>query len=304
MPVYDHKTGWYGTTLSGFGIFYNKALITRLRLPIPQRWTDLNHPRLTGKVGAADPRHSGSIHLMLEMILQGQGWSKGWGTLTKMVGNIKGFPESSSRAVSEVSEGGALYGLSVDYYAQAQIIEKGANKLGFLYPRDIRVINPDAIGMLKGAPNPSAAKRFMAFTLSDAGQKLWLTPKGRPGGPKEANLVRHSVKPHLYKGIHFKILQNPFSPAMSKGLMSYDAVKGAKRWGILNDLFGTWFITPHKTWVALAKAGKLSPALMTPPVSEAQLFALLPKWQDANFRARTMSAWEKQVMVKLRKAGG
>lgn len=300
MPLYDSVAGWYGTTLSGFGIFYNKMLVNRLRLPVPRNWADLTLPRLSGKVASADPRHSGTIHLMLELILQGQGWDRGWATLAKLVANLKGFPESSSQAVNEVATGGSLYGMAIDFYAQSQIVEKGVDKLAFVYPSDIRVINPDAMGMLKGAPNPAAARRFMAFVMSPVGQKLWLTPKGRPGGPKNFNLVRHSVRPDLYRGIHFAILQNPFGPALSKGLLHYDAVKGSKRWGILNDLLGVWFIQSHKEWVAAGRSGKLSGALLKAPLSEQALLQLLPKWDDAAFRAATMTQWEKQALSRLR----
>ncbi len=303
MPVYDADAGWYGTTVSGFGIFYNKALIQRLRMKEPKKWSDLTDPKLLGRVGAADPRHSGSIHLMLELILQGMGWDDGWAALTKLMANVKNFPESSSRAVTAVTDGEVLYGLAIDFYAQSQILEHGDEKLGFIYPSDITVINPDAMGLLKGAPNAPAAKRFMDFIMSPVGQRLWLTPKGKKGGPREYDLVRHSVGPSLYQRKNrYKVLKNPFGKEMQQGLMAYDSELGSKRWGILNDLLGTWFIGPHDQWAAAARAGNLSGDLLAPPMSGEELLSLLSSWDDPSVRAKTMTKWEKDVLSRLKKA--
>ena len=304
MPIYDAKAGWYGNTLSGFGIFYNRALVDRFRLPRPSRWTDLTHPRLLGKVAAADPRASGTIHLMFELILQAQGFDKGWATLTRLSANLKGFPESSSRAIQSVVDGETLYGLAIDFYALGEMLKKGSDKLGFVYPGDGRVINPDAFSLLKGAPNAAAAKRFMVFVMSEKGQRLWLTRRGAPGGPKQFDLVRHSVRPQLYGSKdRYRILSNPFAPGATKGLLNYNAPKGSARWGILNDLLGAWLITPHERWAAAARGGKIKGDLLRPPVSETALNKLLPQWENPAFRAKTITQWENTILSRLKKAG-
>ena len=75
-PVYDPDFQWYGACSSIFGILYNKEQLDLLRLPNPETWADLAEPKLAGLVGSADPRQSGSVHMMYEIILQNYGWEK------------------------------------------------------------------------------------------------------------------------------------------------------------------------------------------------------------------------------------
>ncbi|MCK5327741.1 MAG: ABC transporter substrate-binding protein, partial [Candidatus Latescibacteria bacterium] len=79
MPMYDPDYHWYGATLAGFGIIFNKAVLNMIHLPEPKTWEDLGDPRLLTWVGSADPRSSGSVHMAYEIILQAFGWEKGMG---------------------------------------------------------------------------------------------------------------------------------------------------------------------------------------------------------------------------------
>src|SRR4030095_6694934 len=55
---------------------------------------------------------------------------------------------------------------TIDFYAWAQVNEAGADKIGFVMPDNLTVINPDGIAILKGAPNPSVAEAFGSFVIA------------------------------------------------------------------------------------------------------------------------------------------
>ncbi|GAG08955.1 unnamed protein product, partial [marine sediment metagenome] len=114
VSMYDPDYTWYGSALSGFGIVYNKALLELEGLPVPETWEDLTDPQLKGWVGSADPRHSGSTHMMYEIILQAYGWEEGVKLATLMGANIKTFPSSSSAVPKSVGSGDVAYGLAID----------------------------------------------------------------------------------------------------------------------------------------------------------------------------------------------
>ena len=64
---------WYGTTLSTFGICYNRDRLAALGITEPPaRWEDLADPRWFGTLGLADPTKSGSIAKAFETIVQVQ----------------------------------------------------------------------------------------------------------------------------------------------------------------------------------------------------------------------------------------
>jgi ABC-type Fe3+ transport system substrate-binding protein len=198
VPMYDPDNTWYGSALSGFGIIYNKALLELEGLPVPETWEDLTDPQLKGWVGSADPRHSGSTHMMYEIMLQAYGWEEGVKLATLMGANIRTFPSSSSSVPKSVGAGDVAYGLAIDFYAWSEVSKVGADKIGYVMPSGLTVINPDSIAILKGAPNLVVAQRFVEYVLSEEGQKLWMLDKGAEGGPTDYMLGRMCVIPSLF----------------------------------------------------------------------------------------------------------
>ena len=64
---------WYGTTLSTFGICYNRDRMNALGITeAPTQWEDLADPRWFRTLGLADPTKSGSIAKAFETIVQVQ----------------------------------------------------------------------------------------------------------------------------------------------------------------------------------------------------------------------------------------
>ena len=309
VAVYDPQFNWYGACLAGFGIVYNKAVLKKMDFPEPRSWADLADPKVIGWVGSADPRHSGSIHMMYEIILQAYGWEKGFEVVTKMGGNIASFPKSASQTAKDVSAGQTAYGLAIGSYGWAQVLEFGEDKVGYMMPQGLTVINPDAISILKGAPHPELAKSFVDFVMSPAGQKLWMLKKGEAGGPKEFSLNRLSVMPHVYKEVEGKtfVRVNPFA---WKGNFRYDSEKGGVRYTILNDLLGALIIDSHreleKAWKAVIKGGMKEAAvekLCEASCTEEELAAMAKdKWDDQAFRNGKLKEWIEFAKKKYKEA--
>ena len=297
VPLCDSAYRWYGTTLSGFGIVYNRRVLEVLNLPIPKTWADLGAPELFSWVGSGDPRKSGSVHMAYELILQAYGWEKGWEVMTTMGANVRNFGASGSYAPKEVAVGEVAYGLSIDFYAWAQAAEVGDDYVGFVMPDNLTIVNPDGIAILKGAPNLEVAQAFLEFVMSDAGQKLWFLKKGSPGGPVNKQLNRFTVLPDLYTRYRddAAVKLNPFE---WRSDLIYDAERGSGRWRVLNDLIGVMIIDSHRAlqaaWKDAMKDGVSKEerrALAAVPVSEDEALALAQAWDDAEVRNRTMAAW-------------
>ena len=54
------------------------------KLPDPREWQDLAKPAYFDHVSIAAPSRSGTTHLTIETILQGEGWDKGWRTIKEI----------------------------------------------------------------------------------------------------------------------------------------------------------------------------------------------------------------------------
>jgi hypothetical protein len=74
--------------------------------------------------------------------------------------------------------------------------------VGFVSPRGGASLSVDPVGMLRGAPQPEAATRFMEFVLSEEGQRIWNYQPGAPGGPAEDALRRLPVRRDFYTEAH------------------------------------------------------------------------------------------------------
>ncbi len=297
MPLYDNQFRWHGASLAGFGILYNKKLLEMYGLETPDSWEDLASPKFMDMVGSSDPRHSGSVHMMYEIILQASGWDKGWDILTRIGGNVRNFPKSSGQIGKDLATGEVAAGLSIDTYAFSAIEQAGADLLGFVLPARATVITPDPVAILKGAPNLDNARLFIRFCVSPEGQRLWMLKKGVPGGPVEFSLNKMSILPELYPEGFEKttnVTANPF--AMESGFI-YDFEKGAARWELLNDMVGALIIDTHADlatgWKKAAGPGKTPPAAaFSPPVSEARALELArTSWNDPVERNKVATSW-------------
>lgn len=313
IPVYDSQYRWYGAALSSFGIMYNDQLRALENLPAAKKWEDLGNPALINQIGAADPRESGSAHMMYEIILQTHGWEKGFALLTKLGGNVKKFSAGSNVIPRDVGTGQVIYGLAIDFYAYSQIAALGSNTIKYVLPTDGTVVNPDSIAILKGAPNMSVAKLFVEFVLSEQAQKLWMLRDSDEEGPKwKGGLNRASVLPNLYEQLGDRcVVTNPF--AMELSPFPYDAEKGSTRWDIVNDLFGILIIDSHTdlvdAWKAIANsqdAEKRSEAiaeLVKMPITEDKAMAMAASdWNDQVYRNEKIKEWGQFAKQKYQKA--
>ena len=313
IPVYDPEYRWYGAALSSFGIMYNEELRALLNLPEIRTWDDLTNPKLINRVGAADPRESGSAHMMYELILQGYGWEKGFELITQLGANVRAFSTGSNAIPRDVVAGQVIYGMAIDFYAYGQIAVIGADKIQYVVPPDAAVVSPDSIAILKGAPNMAVAQKFLDFVLSDEAQKLWVLRDTDPEGPKwKGGLNRSSVIPALYDELGDRcVATNPFELDLTP--IDYDAVKGGIRWDIVGDLIGALVIEPHKdlvnTWKAINKSKdpeKRAAAIQIlgqVPITEAEALELSEgSWQAPDFRNQKLKEWRAFAKEKFKEA--
>ncbi|MYA68973.1 extracellular solute-binding protein [Candidatus Poribacteria bacterium] len=313
IPLYDAEYQWYGAALSSFGIMYNEELRELLKLPKATAWEDLGNLELLGRIGAADPRESGSAHMVYEIILQTIGWEDGFALLTKLGGNVRGFSAGANAIPTDVVAGQVIYGLAIDFYAYGQIAIVGADKIKYVVPADGAVVTADPIAILKGAPNLPVAEKFLEFVLSEDAQKLWMLRDTDPEGPKwKGGLNRASVLPALYDKLGERcIVPNPF--AMEGTPFQYDSDKGSIRWEVVNELFGVLIINSHKdlvnAWKAIqkckdpAKRDAAIAILTKMPITEAEAMELAKDaWNDPTVRNEKIKEWGLFAKEKFKEA--
>lgn len=306
IAIYDTGHCWYGAALSGFGIVYNKWVTEWMGFSEPSAWADLANPKYYSWIGAADPRNSGTMHMMFEIILQAYGWEQGWKILTGVAANTKNFFKGANEVPKMVAQGDIAFGLSIDFYGWTQVSQAGEDKVGFIMPPDLTVIDADAIAMLKGAPNPEASKMFIEFVLSEAGQKLWYFKKGVADGPVKQELNRMPVRMDMYgKYANMTaVKQNPFERPND---FRFNSLLANKRWIIINDIFGIALIDNGKElkkgWENIIRKNINADSLIASmPLTEEECAALAENvWKNSIEKNRILMKWQNFFRDKYKK---
>jgi ABC-type Fe3+ transport system substrate-binding protein len=314
VPLYDPAGRWYGPMLSSFGILFNREVLRRIGEPEPRVWADLGRPGLCGWVSAGDPRMTGSVHMVYEIILQDKGWEKGFPLLLRLGANAHSFIRDSGTLTRTVSQGEVAAAGNLDANALTAV-GRDPERVGFGLPPGETILNPDAIAVLRGAPRPELARAFIEFTLSDAGQLLFLLRPGEPGGPRRFPLCRLSVVRELYERYPPERRSvgtaNPFAVGNT---IAYESKVGTRRWDALNDLFGAVIVDAHAelsaAWRAVlasrlpaADRERLEQELFAPPCSLDELNAHALRIIEDGPRARTLTInrWGEEVRQRYRR---
>ena len=222
-PINDPDGYYSGFAASGYGIMWNERYARANKLPDPKEWQDLAKPVYFDHVSIAAPSRSGTTHLTLETILQGEGWEKGWRTIKEWSGNLRNVTERSFGVPDAVNSGQVGYGIVIDFFAFSA---QGAGfPVKFVYP-SVTTIVPANVGIVANPPNKAAAEAYVEFLLSPAGQEVLL----------EKTIRRLPVRPDTYSKAPADY-PNPFKDPSLGGKVTFDSNVSSARTAAVDTLY-------------------------------------------------------------------
>jgi ABC-type Fe3+ transport system substrate-binding protein len=222
-PVNDPDGYFTGFAASGYGIMFNTRYLKANNIPAPKEWDDLKRPVYFGHVGISAPSRSGTTHLTVETILQGEGWDKGWATLLEIAGNLAQVSDRSFGVPDAVNSGQYGVGIVIDFFGLSA--KASGFPVEFVYPT-VTAIVPANVGIIANAKNPRAAEAFVEFLLSEEGQQILLDPK----------IQRLPVRLATYEKAP-KGYPNPFTDARFAKGITFNSDLSEQRYELLNSLF-------------------------------------------------------------------
>ncbi|MFO1324087.1 MAG: extracellular solute-binding protein [Burkholderiales bacterium] len=278
-PINDPEGFYKGQALAGYGIMWNTRYLAANKLPAPKEWADLARPEYFSHVAISSPSRSGTTHLTVETILQGEGWQKGWAQLLAISGNSAAITERSFGVPDGVSNGQFGVGLVIDFFGLAA--KNSGMPVEFVYP-SVTAIVPANIALVAGAKSPEAGKRFIQFALSEEGQLLLL----------QKDISRLPVMPTIYAKAPAGY-PNPFSGSI-QAKVNFDTDLSESRYYVVVSLFDQMVTFRHKELAQATKAiwdaekrlgGKSSPQL-----DEAKKLAFTPVVDDRQIADKALLA--------------
>jgi len=275
QPIDDPDGAYLGFALSGYGLVWDQGYLDRHGLAAPRGWEDLRRPGYARHLGMTAPSRSGTMHLMVETVLQLHGWERGWATWLEIAGNLATVTARSYGVVEGVARGRFGVGLAIDFLGQGagqggdgQGAEPGerapgekasaAGDLRFAYPADSLFL-PASVAILRGAPNPAGAEVFVDYLLSPAGQALMLRP----------DIGRLPVSPGAYAAAPAGY-PDPYGRETGDDRFLFDRALSSRRYELVNLLFDELITfrvkTLNRVW-QLIHEGESRLAAMPDPVA-------------------------------------
>lgn len=166
VPDYLQHSHYVAQGISALAIAWN----TESGTPRPEDWSDLADPAFRDLVTMPDPAQSGSAFDLVVGLEAARG-EAAWELLAALSENEMIVPGPNAAALNPVLQGAkaAVFG-AVDYISYAQA--EAGETVEVIVPASGTVIAPRPMMILASTGNPDAAKAFVDFTLSEAGQAL------------------------------------------------------------------------------------------------------------------------------------
>ena len=282
---------------------YNEKVLSKLRLPPPKTWNDLLDPIYRGNIVHTLPYASGTMHEAIEILIQGFGEKEAWKYLRLLAAQLARFSTGSTDTTQLVGRGEIPIGI-----AQPQMNAMAARKDG--YPvRDLlpekTILVPEAVALLKGAPNEATGKIFLDWLFSMEGQKYVL--EGRYFAARTDIKFSEWEKEGVEMASHAKKALGVDSFwDLKVGFIEYDLDLAASRWDEVNkkyeyEIYRKWgelksslfLIEEVEGEVDAAKAAKMDVAKAEAKIKEARaLFEY-----EGNYAAARLAASKARALL-------
>jgi iron(III) transport system substrate-binding protein len=169
----DNRLGALYMGVLGLGV--NTELLQKLNLPKPMCWKDLEKPEYKNQIVVANWNTSGTAYKFAATLLQAFNGdqSKGWEAVTKIHQNVSQYTKSGSKGVKMAASGETLIGIGFGHDI-VDLMQKGF-PIEMVVPCEGTLYEIGPVGIVRGAPNRTAAEAFVTFLYEKETQELLAT---------------------------------------------------------------------------------------------------------------------------------
>lgn len=186
--LHDAQNHWMAANLH---VVVGMINLRRLGADAPRSWADLADPRFKGKVIIADPGNSSTAFTALwgaEQVLGADGFKR-------LAANCTVTP-AAANVVRSVGQGEYAVGITFESTAYPYVAG-GQKEIKLVYPADGTFSVSDNMALVKGGPNPAAARKVYDLLLGKAAQIALLENAFRRPSRKDIDITRYVDMPAL-----------------------------------------------------------------------------------------------------------
>ncbi|MFW5500155.1 MULTISPECIES: ABC transporter substrate-binding protein [unclassified Maridesulfovibrio] len=161
--LYDKDGNFFSTKIISTGIIYNDKAPFK-----PKSIKDLERPEAKNLLIMPSPLYSGAAAVHMHTLTQDS--ALGWDVYKKLAENGAVNSKGNGGTFKAVASGEKLYGFCIDYLPIRNKLK--GSPVTFIIPEEGASAVTEPVAILSTAKNPSGAKKFVDFLLSDEGQNL------------------------------------------------------------------------------------------------------------------------------------
>jgi len=174
---FRHPDGmWQGVTLLTVAFAVNQKKMAELKLPPPKSWADLIDPKYKGHVVMSNPSTSGTAYLLLASHAARLGEDKMWQYYDALDKNLSQVTKSGGAPGRMAASGETPIGVALAY--EVEVAKKNGAPIDVIWPSDGVPWTFEANGLVKGAKNPTNAKRFLDWAVSKSAMTSYAEWRG------------------------------------------------------------------------------------------------------------------------------
>jgi iron(III) transport system substrate-binding protein len=197
----DPEWRWVGISESLVGFASSPSVLKEQGASIPRAWKDLLAPELHDVVSMAYAYTSGTAYTIAASLVQLFGESGAAAYWRALDRNVHHYNRSGSACVTQVG----LKEVGICIAFTNDILTKGVSRgydIVMTFPAEGAAYEVDAMGMIRGAPEPELARRFIDFIVDVPAQRLLaenhrvpVRPEAGPGKDIPADVKRMPFDP-------------------------------------------------------------------------------------------------------------
>lgn len=152
------------------GLVFNPAMLAQRQVAPPRCWSDLVKPEYRGLILMSNPQFSGTAYTLIATLVQLMGEDEAFAYLKKLDANVKRYTHSGAQVLSEAAQGNTAIAIAFVHEVAAR--EKPTVSLRTVTPCEGTGYEIGSMSIIRGGPNPAAAKRFFDWALTADAQDL------------------------------------------------------------------------------------------------------------------------------------
>lgn len=162
----DPDGNWIGQRINLITIYLRSDKVAEADRP--KAWTDLVDPKYKGQLVMTDPSFTS-----LQLSVVGMNAKNlGWDYYEKLAQNDVMVVQGNQQVSDNIKRGERLIAVgALDSYAAQD--RMSGHEIATIYPADGTYAIPSPTAVVKGSPNPEAAKAFAEFMIGDEAQKIF-----------------------------------------------------------------------------------------------------------------------------------